>query len=172
MKKVFSLLAALILIITAGCENQQKAQETPPPLPEKFSSDINVTYGDISMTAVFTRNSANEFTVDFVTPEALNPLSLYFKNGICTVDYDGLKFDADFNRFPQTETGALLINAISDAVQGFEIQKLYSDGIWTYKGTGERGTFTLTQDAESGALIEFRTDGAQLHIVFSNFKTN
>lgn len=172
MKKAFSLLAVLILIFAAGCENQQKAQETPPPVPEKFSSDINITYGDVSMTAVFTRNLTDEFVIDFVKPEALNPLLLNFKNGICTVDYDGLQFEADFNRFPQTETGALLINAVSDAAQGFEIQKLYSDGIWTYKGTGERGAFTLTQDAESGALLEFKTEGAQLHIVFSNFKIN
>lgn len=160
------------MVIAAGCEKQPKATDSPPPIPESFSSDIKVEFGGISMTAVFERKSADEFTVDFVTPEALEPLSLYFKNGICTVDFDGLRFDTDFNRFPQTEAGSLLINAISDAAQGFEIQKLYSDGIWTYKGTSERGTFTLTQDTESGALIEFNADGAQLHTVFSNFKIN
>ena len=121
------------------------------------------------MTAKITKNAAEDFVIDFLTPEALKPLSLTYKNGKCTVTYDGLLFETDINRFPQAEMGALLTNAISDITQNFEIQTMYSDGIWTYKGTGERGSFTLTQNAENGAFYEFRADGAQLHIVFSDF---
>lgn len=156
-------------MLTAGCEKQKISQETPPPPPAAFTSNIKATYGDIEMTALLTQNSAEDFVIDFLTPTALSPLSLEFKSGICTVIYDGLKFETDLNRFPQTELCALLTNAISDAVQGFEIQTTYSDGIWTYKGTGERGAFTLTRDAETGAWLEFKADGAKLHITFSDF---
>lgn len=169
MKKAFSLLAVLMLILTAGCEKQSSMQKTPPPIPAAFTSDINISCGNIEMTAVFTQNAAEDFVIDFSTPQALSPLSLTYKNGACTVSYDGLIFEADLNRFPQTEIGALLTNAISDIAGGFEIQTMYSDGIWTYKGTGERGTFSLTQNAENGAFLEFKAEGAQLHIVFSNF---
>lgn len=169
MKKAFSVFAVLLIILTAGCEKQKISQESPPSPPSAFTSNIKAAYGDIEMTAVFTQNSAEDFIIDFLTPEALSPLSLEYKSGTCTVIYDGLKFESELNRFPQTEAGALLTDAISDAVQGFEIQTSYSEGIWTYKGTGERGTFALTRDAETGAWLEFKADGAKLHIIFSDF---
>lgn len=169
MKKAISLFAVLLLIVTAGCERQKSAQKTPPKLPDSFTSNINISYRNIGMTAKITQNAAEDFAIDFLTPEALKPLSLAYKNGKCTVTYDGLVFETDINRFPQAEMGALLTNAISDIAQNFEILAMYSDGIWTYKGTGERGSFILTQNAESGAFNEFRADGAQLHIVFSDF---
>ena len=105
-----------------------------------------------------------------MTPEALSPLMLEYKNYSCTVTYNGLKFETDINRFPQTELCALLTQAISDAAQGFEIRTAFADGIWTYSGTGERGAFTLTRDAESGAWLDFTVDGASLQIKFSNYE--
>lgn len=169
MKKVFSVFAVLVLMLTAGCEKQNNSQSIPPAAPSSFTANIEAVYGDIKMTAVLTQIAAEEFFIDFLTPEALSPLSLNYKSGSCTVMYDGLKFEADMNRFPQTEIGALLTQAISDTVQGFEVQTTYSEGIWTYKGTGERGAFILTRDAETGAWLEFKADGAKLHITFTDF---
>ncbi len=124
------------------------------------------------MTAVFTQNSAEDFEIRFLTPEVLSPLSIAYKSGVCSVTYDDLSFETDLNRFPQTEMGTILTDAISDAVQGIDIQTTYSEGIWTYKGTGERGVFTLTRDAETGAWLELTVDGAQLNIKFFDFKIN
>lgn len=169
MKKAFSVFAVFMLMLTAGCEKQNNTQNSPPTAPSSFTSNIKAVYGDIEMTALLTQIAAEEFIIDFLTPEALSPLSLEYKSGSCTVMYDGLKFETDINRFPQAEIGALLTQAISDTVQGFEIQTTYSEGIWTYKGTGERGSFTITRDAETGAWLEFKADGAKLHIIFTDF---
>ena len=54
--------------------------------------------------------------------------------------------------------------------EGIDIQTTYEDGIWTYKGTGERGVFVLTRDAETGAWLELSIEGAQLQVIFSDFK--
>ena len=170
MKKVFSLFAVLLLIITAGCKKQEITQDSLPQIPSSFSSDISVKYGKLEMTAEFTLNKDKSFTVDFRTPEALSPLLLTYSDDKCSAEFDGLKFETDINRFPQTEMGAIIVYAISDIISGYNVEKSYSDGIVTYKGTGERGAFTLTQDAETAALIEFITEGANLHIVFSNFR--
>lgn len=159
-----------MLLLAAGCKRQENTQTAPPPAPTAFSSVIKAAYGDIEMTAELTQNAAEDFTIRFLTPEALSPLSLAYKNGVCTVTFDELSFETDLNRFPQTEMGTLLTHAISDAVQGMNVQTTYSDGIWTYKGTGERGAFSLTRDAETGAWLELHIDGAQLHIVFSDFQ--
>ncbi len=170
MKKAFSLFAAIFLIFAAGCEKQKSSAPTPPPAPTAFTSNLTAVYGDTEMTALLTQNAAEDFSLQFLTPEALAPLSVEYKNGACKVTYDGLMFETDLNRFPQTEIGALLVNALSDAVQGMNLQTSFADGIWTYTGTGERGTFTLTRNGETGEWLEFAADGANLKITFSDFK--
>ena len=122
MKKAFSFFAVIIFILTAGCEKQSTKNLTPPPAPTSFSANVKVLYGDTEMTALITQKAAEDFTLDFLTPEAIAPLTINYSNGVCKVTYDGLSFETDFNRFPQTETGTLLINAISDVIQGINLQ--------------------------------------------------
>ncbi len=171
MKKAFSVFAALLLIFAAGCENQMQSKtETPLSLPETFSSNLKIVYGESAMTAAFRQISANESEIKMLSPEILTPLILHYKDGICTVTYDGLKFETDLNRFPQVSFGTLLINTLSDVKQGIDIQETYSDGIRTYKGTGDRGVFVFTVDSKTGAPLELSIEGAPLHVTFSDFK--
>lgn len=158
------------MILAAGCEKQNKTDISPPPAPAQFTSLVTVTYGKTEMTAQLTQNAAEDFTIKFLTPEALAPLLLEYKNSVCRVTYNGLTFESDINRFPQAEAGALLTGALSDAIQGMNLQTTYENGIWTYTGTGERGTFTLTRNGETGQWIDFNVSGADLKIVFSEFK--
>lgn len=159
------------MIFAAGCENQNITQsKTPPPIPEAFTANLKIVYGEASMTALFTQKSFDEFSLQMLTPEILSPLSLGYKSGVCTVTYDGLKFETDLNRFPQVTFGTLLTETISNIKDGVDVQITYSDGIWTYKGTGERGVFVITRDAQTGAWLELSIEGAQLHVVFSEFK--
>lgn len=171
MKKTFCVFAALIVIFAAGCENQKITESpTPPPIPEAFSANLRIVYGEAVMTAAFTQKSFEDFELRMLTPEILSPLALTYNKGICTVTYDGLKFETDLNRFPQVTFGALLTEAISNIRDGIDVQTAFSDGIWTYKGTGERGVFVLTRDAETDAWLELSIEGAQLHVVFSDFR--
>lgn len=163
-------MAVFLLLLTAGCEKQKTEQATPPTAPTSFTSNIKAVCNDVEMTAQLTQNAAEDFTIQFLTPQALSPLSLSYKNGLCTVKYDELMFETELDRFPQAEMGALIIHSISDAVQGINIQTTYSDGIWTYKGTGERGAFSLTRNAETGAWLELNVEGAKLSVIFSDFK--
>lgn len=171
MKKAFSVFAALLLIFAAGCENQKANDpKAPPPLPQAFSSNLRISYANTEMTAVFTQKSFEEYELRMLTPEILSPLSLNYKSGVCTVTYDGLKFETDLNRFPQVSFGALLTETLSLIKDGIDIQTTYSDGIRTYKGTGERGVFVITRNEETGAWLELSIEGAKLHAVFTDFK--
>lgn len=169
MKRAFSILAALIFLLAAGCEKQRIDKTTPPSAPTSFTADLNVTFGDTAMTARLTQASPDSFEIQILSPEILSSLALAYANGTCTVTYDGLKFETDLTRFPQAEFGALVTQTLSDIAQDMNIQKTYSDGVWTYKGAGERGSFSLTQNGETGAWLELTVDGADLHVVFKNF---
>lgn len=160
------------MIFAAGCENQGVSEsKAPPPIPETFTANLKIVYGETVMTAVFSQKSFDEFELKMLTPEILSPLALTYKNDICTVTYDGLKFETDLNRFPQVSFGNLITEAISHVKDGIDVQTTYADGIWTYKSTGERGIFELTRNAETGAWLELSVEGAQLQVIFSDFKS-
>lgn len=172
MKRAFSILAAFVFLLAAGCEKQRIDETTPPAAPTAFTANLNVTFGDTEMTAKLTQNSPDSFEIQMLSPEIMESLALTYANGACTVTYDGLKFETDLSRFPQAEFGALVTQTLSDIAQDMNIQKTYSEGIWTYKGTGERGGFSLTQSGETGAWLELTVDGADLRVVFNDFTTN
>lgn len=173
MKKAFSLFAAFIILFAAGCEKQTKPKNaTPPPIAPSFTANLDVKFNSIQMTAKLTKNATDDYTVQMLTPEILSPLALNYKDGGCEVTYDGLKFETDLNRFPQTEFGGLLANALSDIEHGIDIGTTISDGVVTYKGNGERGAFTVTRNTETGELLELSVEGAQLQVIFSEYKEN
>lgn len=169
MRKTFAVFAAIILLFASGCQKADKAPDAPPTAPTKFSADLTVVFGEAEMSAAFEKNSASGFVLDILTPEILEPLKLLYSDGKCTVEYDGLTFDSDLARFPQSEFGSLLTNALSAVYDGMDIAVTYSDGVWKYNGTGERGVFTLTQ-SESGEWLEFSVEAASLKAVFVNFR--
>lgn len=169
MKRAFSVFAALIFLLAAGCGKQSAKEEAaPPPLPAAFTADLAVNLGGTAMTAKLTQNSSEEFEIQMLSPEIMTPLSLSYSGGACTVTYDGLTFESEPDRFPQAEFGSLLTQALACTAQDIDIQKTYSNGIWTYKGTGDRGIFSLSRSSESGNWLEFSVEGAELKVVFSN----
>lgn len=169
MKKALCVLAAVFLIIAAGCEKQPAKENVPSPPPVSFTANLAVDFGGTPMTALLTQKSSEEHTIQMLSPEVMKPLTLSYTNGICTVTYDGLTFESDANRFPQAEFGHLLTQALSSIAQDIDIQKTYSEGIRTYKGTGDRGIFSLTRSEESGEWLEFTVEGAGLKVTFSQF---
>lgn len=173
MKKALSVLVVFALALAAGC-GRGKADvggvASPAP-PAKFSANIKIVYGDSIMSARLDRRSEKEFVVKMLEPEILTPLEISYSDGSCFVTYDDLKFETDLSRFPQTAFGALLVQALEDAEDGTDVEKTRSDGIWTYRGTGDGGVFVLTQNGETGEWLELEIEGAPLRVVFSDFKT-
>lgn len=170
MKRVCSFVAVLLLIIAAGCQKQEDNKTKSAPIPSVYSAKLDVTFGEIKMTAKLTKHSAEKYEIQMLTPEIMQPLNLIYENGTCTVTYDGLTFETDLKRFPQAEFGALLTHALSDASGNVAITTEYSDKAAIYKGVSDYGDFILIQDYETGLWKEFKIEGASLHIVFSDYE--
>ena len=60
---------------------------------------------------------------------------------------------------------------IADKSGSLVLEKTADDGIISYSGSCEYGTFTLKQHAESGNLTEFAVEAMDLHVKFTQFKT-
>ncbi len=169
MKRAFSFLAALVLLIAAGCEKQSPNSATPPPLPTSFSANLSADFCGTEMKAKLTQKSNEEYIIEMLSPDIMTPLKLTYNRGVCTVNYDGLEFESDSGRFPQSEFGALLTQALSYIGQNIDIQKTYDGTSWTYKGIGSRGEFSIKQNAENGEWINFNVQSADLTVIFSDF---
>lgn len=171
MKRILSLIAAAVMLFAAGCEKQQKAPESSPTIPKSFSTNAEITFRDLYMTANLTVTEQNGFVVRMLTPEVLSPLEITCKNGVCTASYDGIGFSVEPDRFPQAAFVHTAAQALAYALADVELKKSVSNGIISYQGSTDSGVFVLTQDEQSGALRDLSVEGAQLHVVFKNFKT-
>lgn len=171
MKRALSLLAAFVMIFAAGCEKQGDEPNSVQEKPKAFSADAEITYGELYMTAQIVCKAENELEINIVTPEILSPLEIVCKNGECSATYDGISFSVETDRFPQAELAKIAAQALAYTGAGVELKKSEKDGIISYQGSTDRGVFILTQDAETSAWLELSVEGAQLHVVFKNFKT-
>lgn len=164
-------MAALIMVFAAGCEKQGGEATPVSEKPKAFSADAEITYGELYMTAQMVCTAENELRINILTPEILSPLEIICKNGECSATYDGISFSVETDRFPQIELVKIAAQALAYANAGVELKKSEKDGIISYQGSTDRGVFVLTQDAETSAWLDLSVEGAQLHVVFKNFKT-
>lgn len=170
LKKTLAALAVLVLLLSTGCNASPAVPTAPPTAPENFESTVTAAFDTLEITAVLTKEPSSYYTLDILTPEILEPLTLRYSDGNCSVEYDTLSFEANLARFPQTEFGAFLTDALACVYDGIDIGTSYSDGIWKYTGTVNGSIFTLTQSADSGEWLEFTLNDKLIHVVFSDFR--
>lgn len=172
MKKLCVSLVIVIVLFISGCNKDnspQKENFTPP----SFNSVIlDVTFKNMEMNAKLIKHSSQKYELQMLSPEIMRPLNLIYENDICTVTYDGLTFETDMKRFPQSEFGGILINSLKDIDGGIVSKTLADDGTVIYKGITDYGDFVLTCDSRTGLWNEFSVEGAELKILFKDYTTN
>ena len=165
------LLAVMLTVFTAGCEKQNKENTSSQEICNCFTAKAEITFRDMFMTAQITRCENGEFRVKFITPESLAPLEIICLDGNCRASFDGIEFSTAKDRFPQAEFAAVAAQAFDYVQANIDLKKTVSDGKTTYQGSTDSGVFILNQDPQSGNWLDLSVEGAQLHIVFKEFKS-
>ena len=163
--------AVIITIITAGCEKQNKTDFSSQDNCNTFTAKAEITFRDLFMTAQITRSENGEVRVKFFTPESLSALETVCLDGECRASFEGIEFSTDSGRFPQAEFTAIAAQAFDYVQANIDLKKTVSDGKTTYHGSTDSGVFVLNQDTQSGNWLDLSVEGAQLHIVFKEFKS-
>lgn len=172
MKKVLLCFAVFLTIFTAGCEKQNKTDFSSRNICNAFTADAEITFKDMFMTAQVTRSETGELKIKMLTPETLAPLEIICLNGNCRASYDGIEFSTATDRFPQAELAAIAAQAFDYVQANIDIKKTVTDGNNAYQGSTDSGVFILNQDAQNHNWLDLSVEGAQLHMVFQNFKAN
>lgn len=170
MKKVFSLLAATLILLASGCEKQKTDSQKSASLPEAFVSQIEVKHGENLMIAEFSQTSFGNGTVRVTKPESLSPLEMTFTNEKCIVNFNSLEFETDYTRFPQAEYCAIIVQTLAYIGTGIDIEKTVENGKLCYRGSCEHGVFTLRQNNSNGKLEELIIESAELEVTFTKFE--
>lgn len=169
MKKVLSFFAAILMILAAGCEKQDKTNISARDIPNAFTAKAEITFRETFLTAQITRKDGGELNIKILSPDVLAPLEINCKNGECTASYDGISFNADSSRFPQADFANIAAQAFDYVQANIDLKKTVSEGIVTYQGSTDNGVFILNLDSQSGAWLDLSVEGAQLHVVFKEF---
>ena len=169
MKKLFLLGIVLSVILFTGCQKKNDTPQNPVSPPSTFSANIDAVFGETEMKARLTKHSAEKYEMQVLSPEILSSLNFVYENGICTVTYDGLTFESDLKRFPQSEIGAILSQALTDADNEMITKSVSEDGTIIYKGITDYGDFILTLDGQTMLWKAFSVDGASLKVTFSEY---
>lgn len=167
MKKLLTLLAAAVLICAAGCQKTQEAEI--PSLPQSYSANISLSYGDSSMGALFTQSAPGTYGVDVIEPDILDPLSFSYENGEFEAVFDDITLSSEGSAIPQKDACSMLIEALTQVYSGTASESPVSNGIITYSGVIDGGQFTLTRNAGTGNWIEFKVNDSSVDILFSDF---
>ena len=172
MKKFCFVFALIFLSLASGCRNQNGYEPKKSAPPSAYSVNIDVIFKELKITGELTKHSPKNYDIKILTPDIMKPLLISYKNNICTVTYDGLEFESDVSRFPQSEFGALLTRALDDIDAETMTSSADENGNTVYKGITDYGDFRMIQDSKTGLWKEFCVDGASLNITFSNYKIN
>lgn len=164
-------MAVMLTIFTAGCEKQNKTDSDSREIRNCFSAKAEITFKELFMTAQITRCENGEMKIKMLTPESLAPLEIICLNGNCRAIFDGIEFSTATDRFPQAEFASITAQAFDYAQANIDLKKTVSDGKITYQGSTDSGVFILNQDPQSGNWLDLSIEGAQLHIVFKEFKS-
>lgn len=172
MKKLCFVLVLVFLSLASGCKNKNISDPKKTAPPSTYTANIDVSFKELKINGELTKHETNKYSIKILTPDIMKPLSITYENDICTVEYDGLEFESDVSRFPQSEFGALLTQALDDIDSETMTFSADENGDTVYKGITDYGDFRMIQDSKTGLWKEFYVDGASLKITFSDYKIN
>ncbi len=170
MKKLCFVFALLFLSLASGCQNKNGYESKKASPPSAYTVNIDVTFKELKIAGELTKHSPQKYDIKILTPDIMKPLLISYENDVCTVTYDGLEFESDVSRFPQSEFGELLTRALDDIHSETVAFSVNENGDIIYKGITDYGDFMMVQDSKTGLWKEFSVDGASLKITFSDYK--
>lgn len=167
MKKLFIFL--LCIFMFSGCTHKNNSA---PPVPDlNFCGDISVTYKNYTLECEIDNKIASGCVITVKKPALISGLSMTVKDGTCTFYMGDISYEVDPETMKKTEFATSLSEALKNVLNTTTYEKL-ENGYWKYTGQTQLGKFILLQDSESGYPVSLRIPDTDLHVKFSNMKSN
>ena len=170
MKKIISLLAALILvIIPVSCAQTQQGQVLPQT-GRPFSAELDISFNDFSAEAELTfRNSASA-TLEITDPDSLEGLIFTLQGEELTAKYQGLDFPLEDTNGQAVSAARLIFSAIANASTSKDAKINSSANEFTVSGNVLNYDYQMNFNKTTGAIKEFSVPSQKLTVKFTDFE--
>lgn len=135
-----------------------------------FSCSADIAYRDLTVKGRLSRVSAGTLTLDIEEPSTLSGMTLSWDGEQIQVKMLGLSVDLEPADIPASALGSALVDTL-DAALRVQDQAVLSDGVMKLDGECAAGSYTVTSDPATGALLTLTVPDLELSASFADFTT-
>lgn len=133
-----------------------------------FSCSADIAYRDMAVKGRLSRVSAGTLILDIEEPATLSGMKLSWNGEQIRVNMLGLSVDLDPADIPASALGSALVDTL-DAALRVQDQAVLSDGVMKLDGECATGSYTVTSDPATGALLTVAVPDLELSASFADF---
>jgi hypothetical protein len=157
---ILSLFFSFLFLPTA-CQ-----PKLPPPLPQSFTVQAQITFGETSFTASIEQTCPGSLRLEFTDPPELAGMRMQVEGGTAIVGYGEMELSLPTPSLPQAGFAALLYEALGELAQPAEESTRRVTGGWEVQGTAGGLDWTARLDTE-GVPRGIDMPGAGLRIILA-----
>lgn len=163
--KLHKLLAALLMFVflATSCTTAF-SPPTAPDLTRSFSFTGAITYGKLTATANFSRDSEGGWTVSITEPKEISGFVMTYKNGTTTAQFAGYAFDFDEKTLPFKSTCAYIVDCLDKIAQLDNLTVKEGDGFLKISGSIPEGGFIVTAHKDTGVIVSIECAGVKVEV--------
>ena len=161
----------IMLLFLTGCgEKIIRAPQVPMQVKQPFQTAVSIRYGDLNTEAILSKETDQNFRLEFQAPEVLQGMVLLFDPDQITIEYRDLIGSYQPDAIPQAAVGKLLVEAVIQFCQGEDIEVSFNGAMLEAKGKGD--AFILTMDANTGYLSVLSIPNKDFEATFSEITSS
>ena len=165
---VLTLVLALSGVFLFGRGSKPPA----PALEERsgnYTTTAKMTYRNLALTAIISRQSPQSCAVTFTSPESLKDMAMVFWSDRVDLSYKNAGFSFDPKSVPGNAAAQLAVGAMNTAMRGEGVMVGYTDQAITVKGMLDSGEFILQLDRTAGNFITLSIPAQRFEMEFFDF---
>lgn len=166
MRKITLLFFSVLLVISlTSCKKE------PAPIVMNFSADFTAQCNGVEIQGNVVVNENDMLSLSLTQPESMKGYTYTFKDSKFTMEYDGMKVEAETNYLPQTAFPSVIYNVLRSLKKEnncyFDTaNELFAD----FKGSCDAGEYTITTQYSMGTISEIKIPSLDFSVKFKAMK--
>jgi len=165
MKKITLLFFSVLILIMSGC------QKEPAPIVMNFSANFNAQCNTVEMAGNVVVNENNMLSVTLTEPQSMKGYTYIFKDDKFTMEFEGMKVEAQTNYLPKTAFPSIFYNIFRSLKKEnnclFDTSTEY---FATFKGNCDSGEYIITTQYSMGTISEIKIPALDFNVKFKAVK--
>lgn len=166
MKKLFSLLLAILTVFLCGCSKNEPSVTVLDLISKPFGCNMDILVLNAEFKAEFVKNNDESMSMTLSEPELLSGMTFGYESGEVSVSMFGLTVSID----SADRTSASVSETLFDLYSNEGSNDLaFSDTKILLINTSDRGTSTIEFDKETLTPLKMYNSRRGIEITYSDY---